>query len=61
MATVKGVRAILEGSSGPEITRARHTRDSAVHVEGFVTTTDLRILVRLYKVFMHSDGVLCVE
>ena len=60
MATVREVRAILNRFSNAKVTKAEdlHTR---VHVIGFVTSTDLKILVGRYDVFVHRDGVLCVE
>ena len=59
MPTVKEIRAILNRFSDAKVTKAEelHTR---VHVIGFVASTDLKILVGRYDVFMHTDGVLCV-
>ena len=60
MATVKGVRAILKPFTNAKVTKAEEV-PAAVHVKGFVTSSDLKALVERYDVFMHSDGALCVE
>ena len=60
MATVKEVRAILSPFSDAKVTGANDT-PGAVHVKGFVTSPDLRVLVERYDVMLHSDGALCVE
>ena len=60
MATVKAVRAILGPGNDAEVTGAK-VASGAVHVKGFVTSSDLRVLVKRYDVMLHSDGALCVE
>ena len=60
MPTVKRVRAILSPFSDAKVTKAKEA-PGHVHVQGFVTTPDLKVLVERYDVFMHSDGgILCV-
>ena len=58
MATVKEVRAILSPFGNAKVTGAV---SGIVHVKGFVTSPDLRVLVERYDVMLHSDGALCVE
>ena len=60
MATVKEVRAILGPFGNAEVTGVGDA-SGTVHVEGFVTSPDLRVLVKRYDVMLHSDGVLCVQ
>ena len=59
MATVKEVKNILSFSA-PSVSPADHGR-YLVHVLGFIAATDLKVLVRKYHVYIHSDGFLCVE
>ena len=60
MATVKEIREILKPFSDAKVTKGRDIREN-IHVKGFVTCIDLKILVKRYKVFLHSNGALCVE
>ena len=60
MATVIEVRAILSPFSNAKVTGAEDG-SGAVHVKGFVTSTDLKVLVERYDVVLHSSGALCVE
>ena len=60
MPTVREVRAILSPFSGAKVTVGKDT-SGVVHVQGFVTSPDLKALVEGYSVMLHSDGVLCVK
>ena len=60
MATVREVRTILEPFGYAIVTKAEEV-PAAVHVKGFVTSTDLKVLVERYDVMLHTDGFLCVE
>jgi hypothetical protein len=51
---------MLGSFSNAKVTKANDIT-GRVHVKGFVTSYDLRDLVKRYDVFLHSEGVLCVS